>query len=202
MDTDQRIKAILIGDSKVGKTAIVTKITMDIFLEEELITDIGFDFKVKEVDFDDIQYKIYFWDIKQIQSRLLQSYLKNANIIIMVYDVGNRNSFNSLSHYYDIMKNSYKDLKEKVLFLIAAKNDREFNLAKLQDKNYLTNIGVNEQDIKLLLDDEELRNALYDNSEAVKNNTDSIISNIQSNITSDTSTEAYGFITDEVSSEY
>ena len=125
MDTDQRIKAILIGDSKVGKTAIVTKITMDIFLEEELITDIGFDFKVKEVDFDDIQYKIYFWDIKQIQSRLLQSYLKNANIIMMVYDVGNRNSFNSLSHYYDIIKNSYKDLKEKVLFLIAAKNDRE-----------------------------------------------------------------------------
>ena len=43
----------------------------------------------------------------------------------MVYDVGNRNSFNSLSHYYDIIKNSYKDLKEKVLFLIAAKNDRE-----------------------------------------------------------------------------
>lgn len=121
MDTDQRIKAILIGDSKVGKTAIVTKITMDIFLEEELITDIGFDFKVKEVDFDDIQYKIYFWDIKQIQSRLLQSYLKNAIIIMMVYDVGNRNSFNSLSHYYDIIKNSYKDLKEKVLFLIAAK---------------------------------------------------------------------------------
>ena len=125
MDTDQRIKAILIGDSKVGKTAIVTKITMDIFLEEELITDIGFDFKVKEVDFDDIQYKIYFWDIKQIQSRLLQSYLKNAIIIMMVYDVGNRNSFNSLSHYYDIIKNSYKDLKVKVLFLIAAKNDRE-----------------------------------------------------------------------------
>ena len=125
MDTDQRIKAILIGDSKVGKTAIVTKITMDIFLEEELITDIGFDFKVKEVDFDDIQYKIYFWDIKQIKSRLLQSYLKNSIIIMMVYDVGNRNSFNSLSHYYDIIKNSYKDLKEKVLFLIAAKNDRE-----------------------------------------------------------------------------
>ena len=95
MDTDQRIKAILIGDSKVGKTAIVTKITMDIFLEEELITDIGFDFKVKEVDFDDIQYKSYFWDIKQIQSRLLQSYLKNAIIIMMVYDVGNRNSFNN-----------------------------------------------------------------------------------------------------------
>lgn len=84
----------------------------------------------------------------------------------------------------------------------AAKNDREFNLAKLQDENYLTNIGVNEQDIKLLLDDEELRKALYDNAEAVKNNTDSIISNIQSNIASDTSTEAYGFITDEVSSEY
>ena len=84
----------------------------------------------------------------------------------------------------------------------AAKNDREFNLAKLQDENYLTNIGVNEQDIKLLLDDEELRNALYDNAKAVKNNTDSIISNIQSNIASDTNSEVYGFITDEVSSEY
>ena len=72
----------------------------------------------------------------------------------------------------------------------------------MQDENYLTNIGVNEQDIKLLLDDEKLRNALYDNAEAVKNNTDSIISNIQSNIASDTSSETYGFITDEVSSEY
>ncbi len=84
----------------------------------------------------------------------------------------------------------------------AAKNDREFNLAKLQDENYLTNLGIHEQDIKLLLDDEELRKALYDNAEAVKNNTDSIISDIQSNIASDTTSKAYGFINNKVSDEY
>ena len=125
MDKVKRIKAILLGDSKVGKTAIVTKITMDTFLEEELITEIGCDYKVKEGNFDDIQYKIYFWDSKQILSYLLQSYFKNADIILMVFDVGNKNSFNSLSSYYDIIKKSYKDLKEKVIFVIGVKNDRE-----------------------------------------------------------------------------
>lgn len=123
MDKVKRIKAILLGDSKVGKTAIVTKITMDTFLEEELITEIGCDYKVKEGNFDDIQYKIYFWDSNQILSYLLQSYFKNADIILMVFDVGNRNSFNSLSRYYDIIKKSYNNLKEKVIFVIGAKND-------------------------------------------------------------------------------
>ena len=113
----------MLGDSKVGKTAIVTKITMDTFLEEELITEIGCDYKVKEGNFDDIQYKIYFWDSKQILSYLLQSYFKNADIILMVFDVGNRNSFNSLNRYYDIIKKSYNNLKEKVIFVIGAKND-------------------------------------------------------------------------------
>lgn len=84
----------------------------------------------------------------------------------------------------------------------AAKNGREFNLAKLQDENFLKSIGVHEQDIKILLDDEDLRKALYDNAEAVKNNTDSIISDIQSNIASDTSSGAYNLINNEVSSEY
>ena len=123
MDKVKRIKAILLGDSKVGKTAIVTKITMDTFLEEELITEIGCDYKVKEGNFDDIQYKIYFWDSKLILSYLLQSYFKNADIILMVFDVGNKNSFKSLSSYYDIIKKSYNNLKEKVIFVIGAKND-------------------------------------------------------------------------------
>ena len=58
---DYMIKIIIIGDSGVGKTNILTRFCENIFKETHVAT-IGVDFNVKTIDIEDKRLKMQIWD--------------------------------------------------------------------------------------------------------------------------------------------
>jgi small GTP-binding protein len=54
-------KVIIIGDSGVGKTNLLTKFCDGVF-KDSYVATIGVDFKLKTVDVDDNKFKLQIWD--------------------------------------------------------------------------------------------------------------------------------------------
>lgn len=94
---DLQIKLLMIGDSAVGKTSLLLRYANDTF-SSTFITTIGIDFKIKTIDLDGKRVKLQIWDTAgQEQFRTItRSYFRGAQGIVLVYDVTDRGTFNSV----------------------------------------------------------------------------------------------------------
>ncbi|KAH8055481.1 GTPase [Aureococcus anophagefferens] len=94
---DLQIKLLMIGDSAVGKTSLLLRYANDTF-SSTFITTIGIDFKIKTVDLDGKRVKLQIWDTAgQEQFRTItRSYFRGAQGIVLVYDITDRGTFNSV----------------------------------------------------------------------------------------------------------
>ena len=105
---NDEIKIILLGDSGVGKTSLINIVTGREFNENERTTE-GSSFSEKIIKIDKEEYILNIWDtIGQEQYRqLTKLFYNNSKIVIFVYDITNRESFNNLKYWV-------KDIKEQV----------------------------------------------------------------------------------------
>ena len=90
----------MIGDSGVGKSSLTMRYTDNIFTDQ-YITTIGIDFKVKTITIDDKKIKLQIWDTagQERFRTITSSYYRGAHGIIVVYDVTDRKSFNSIPQW-------------------------------------------------------------------------------------------------------
>lgn len=105
---DHIFKVVVIGDSGVGKSSLVARYTDD-FFEEGMAPTIGVDFKVKTVDVGEKRVKLTMWDTAgQERFRTLTgSYYRGAQIAIIVFDVTNRASFDSVSTWLEEIDSNF-----------------------------------------------------------------------------------------------
>ncbi|EGB07234.1 GTPase [Aureococcus anophagefferens] len=94
---DLQIKLLMIGDSAVGKTSLLLRYANDTF-SSTFITTIGIDFKIKTINLDGKRVKLQIWDTAgQEQFRTItRSYFRGAQGIVLVYDITDRGTFNSV----------------------------------------------------------------------------------------------------------
>eukprot|EP00004_Rigifila_ramosa_P001163 TRINITY_DN1110_c0_g2_i1.p1 TRINITY_DN1110_c0_g2~~TRINITY_DN1110_c0_g2_i1.p1 ORF type:complete len:255 (+),score=51.96 TRINITY_DN1110_c0_g2_i1:661-1425(+) len=93
---DFLIKLLLIGDSGVGKSVLLSKFDDDTSeMIPDFIATIGIDFRVKTLTLDERVVKLQIWDTAgQERFRTITSaYYRGAHGILLVYDVTNRASF-------------------------------------------------------------------------------------------------------------
>jgi len=97
---DMQIKLLMIGDSGVGKTCLLLRYANDSF-SPTFITTIGIDFKIKNVDIDDTRIKLQIWDTagQERFRTITTSYFRGAQGILLVYDVTDRRSFESIRNW-------------------------------------------------------------------------------------------------------
>mmetsp|Transcript_19708 Transcript_19708/g.62484 ORF Transcript_19708/g.62484 Transcript_19708/m.62484 type:complete len:220 (-) Transcript_19708:76-735(-) len=100
MQYDYLVKLLLIGDSGVGKSNLLSKFTDDKFLPHMAQT-IGMDFKVKMLELGGRRMKLQIWDTagQERFQTITQQYYRNAMGIILVYDATNEESFNSIRRW-------------------------------------------------------------------------------------------------------
>ena len=103
-EDDENIKIILIGNSGVGKTAIIYRFDIDKFIKD-IASTISSSFIVKPIDLDGKKFILNIWDTAgQERFRSLNKLLiKNSNIIIFVYDVTVRESFEQLNIWKELV---------------------------------------------------------------------------------------------------
>lgn len=95
---NKQFKVMLVGDSGVGKTALLRRVCENQFIEEFEST-IGVDYMSSTWEVDNLLIKLQLWDTAgQERFRTITSnYYKRAHAIFLVYDVANIQSFNNLS---------------------------------------------------------------------------------------------------------
>ncbi|KAI8869880.1 ras-domain-containing protein [Ramicandelaber brevisporus] len=103
----QTFKLVLIGASSVGKSSLMLRICDDIFhASGEMPATVGVDFRVKHLTINDERYKLSIMDTAgQERFRTLTgAYYRGAHGVILVYDVTQRESFESLEYWMKEME--------------------------------------------------------------------------------------------------
>ena len=119
-------KVVLLGESGVGKTSIISRFINDTF-EEGLVTTTGASYAGKDMVFKDYQNQVIrfeIWDTagQEKYRALAQIFYKDAAIAILVYDITSEESFEEIQKYwYTQLKESAS--KDIVIGLAANKCD-------------------------------------------------------------------------------
>ena len=129
------LKILLIGDTSVGKTSILSKYIDDKF-DEVHISTIGVEFKVKSLTIKGKKVKLRIWDTsgQERYRSITQNFYRNANGILYIFDLTRKESFENIK---DWLIESYNcDSKVKKL-LVGNKVDLDKN--KQMDKQIIEN---------------------------------------------------------------
>jgi Ras-related protein Rab-7A len=94
------LKIIVLGDSNVGKTSVLTQYVKNKFSEKFKAT-IGADFLPKDVMLDDKMVQLQIWDTagQERYQSLGLSFFRGADALVIVFDVTNKKSFGSLDSW-------------------------------------------------------------------------------------------------------
>ena len=122
MNFNYLLKYVIIGDSGVGKSNILLKYINNTFSEEFKAT-VGVEFGAKNLQVNGRVYRIQIWDTAGQENfrSIARAYYKNSVCACIVYDITNRNSFNSIQSWID---DCTKQTPKTILYiLIGNKND-------------------------------------------------------------------------------
>ena len=124
MNENEKIcKVILIGESGVGKTSIIVRFISDDF-SPYLHSTTGASYASKIIDFNDYGKKVQFqiWDTagQEMYRGLTKIFYKDAKIVILVYDITKKQSFEEIKKYWynQIKENSSEEISKINYYII------------------------------------------------------------------------------------
>jgi len=126
-------RLLLIGDTGVGKSAILNRFSDNIF-NKECVTTIGVDFRIKKFKIGNDIIKVELWDTTGNKTfrDILKAFYKRTDCVLFIYDITEYNSF----------KNIKKWLKETELY--APKNVKKIIVGNKLDLVDLRQIDYKE----------------------------------------------------------
>ena len=109
-ENELTVKAVLLGESGVGKTSIISRF-IDNSFEKNKKSTTGADYTGKTMYFDEYggkKIKFEIWDTagQEIYRSLTKIFYKDAKIAVLVYDITKRETFEELKKYW------YNQIKE------------------------------------------------------------------------------------------
>ncbi len=122
---DLSYKFVLVGDSSVGKSAILTRFADNHFASHYSNT-IGVDFRFRTIAFGKKTIQLQIWDTAGQEKfrTLTSSYYRNANCVVLVYDVTNERSFNHTKDWLEEVQRAVPaDGRKPQYILLGNKSD-------------------------------------------------------------------------------
>ena len=101
----KEIKAILLGDVGVGKTNLIN-VSVGMAFDKNEKSTISNSFVTKKTTINKQKYNIDLWDTagQEKYYQITKIFFKGSNVIIFVYDVTSKSSFEGLSKWMDMAK--------------------------------------------------------------------------------------------------
>lgn len=168
-DCDFTVKAVIIGDSGVGKTNILLRFCDDTFRPTYSST-IGVDFKLKVMQVHEYKIKMQIWDTagQEKFKNIAPTFYKGSIAIILTYSIDQAHTYENIENWIrQIHENSSADI---LIFLVGNKLDmrdqRKVETSvgqKLADKYGMAFMEVSAKDgtnIQLLFD--QIGEAIYE----------------------------------------
>lgn len=104
-DYDMIFKVVLIGDSGVGKSNILTRYLKNEFTFDTKAT-VGVEFGSKKFELDGYKIKAQIWDTagQERYKSITNAYYKGAKGALLVYDITRRDTFESVDRWIPDLK--------------------------------------------------------------------------------------------------
>ena len=163
-------KVITIGDSGVGKTAIIRRYIYNDF-EEKAMSTIGVSFGFKEVILKNgkvVKLKLIDTAGQEKYSSLAKSYYKNVDGVLFVFDFNNLESFENIENWIRKFEenNNHQGIPK---YLIGNKNDLEKKIEKKLIDDFIDKYNYKFEECSVL-NNINIDNILQDISEKMYEN--------------------------------
>ena len=101
-DTNQKYKVVLVGETQTGKTALIQRIVNDRFEENSETTMVASTLTTEVALEDGRMIKYEIWDTagQEKQRSINKIFYKDAAIVIMVYDITNKHTYEEIKNYW------------------------------------------------------------------------------------------------------
>ena len=119
-----KLKLIVVGNQGTGKSCILNRFVNETF-EENYQATIGLDFQSKNIIIHDQDVRLIIYDTAGQEKfrSLIPMYIREAQIILLVYDISDKDSFDAMPNWIQEVKEVLN--KEVVFALIGNKMDLE-----------------------------------------------------------------------------
>eukprot|EP00835_Amoeboradix_gromovi_P001680 NODE_82_length_22708_cov_0.383476.p9 type:complete len:216 gc:universal NODE_82_length_22708_cov_0.383476:11303-10656(-) len=156
----ETLKILLIGNSNAGKSSILLRFTENTFTDES-ITTIGVDFKLKMVQYQETEikdkelspkvvgpvseaqktYKLCCFDTagQERFSKLTSSYYRNAQGVLLVFDLSNKETFTSLDKWYKELQAYCPSVP---IVVVGNKSDQKREITRQEATKYAESINA------------------------------------------------------------
>lgn len=170
MNYDIKLQLIVMGDSEVGKTSLLYRYQENKFSKNHLAT-VGIDYFTKEEKINEKKIRIKIWDTagQERYKSLTYAFSRNANGIILVFDVSKKETFENLKFWIASVNSNLGEKNELKKIIIGNKIDQERNVPKEEAEAFAVknnclyfetsakeNIGISEaikSIVKLVIED-------------------------------------------------
>ena len=129
------VKAVLIGESGVGKTSILKQFTAHIF-DPDCSASISSQFTSKILNIPNESKAIRFdlWDTagQEKYRSLAKIFYKDARVVLFVYEVTSKKSFENLKNYWYEQVNS--NCSSNAVFALVANKSDLYKTAEIEEK--------------------------------------------------------------------
>ena len=125
-------KILTLGDSSVGKTSFILKFIEDKFSLNYVAT-IGLDYKHKKINLssgETVGLRIFDTAGQERFKSISLNFIKNANGILLIYDISNKETFDSVKGWMSSIKNA---ANENISIVLVG------NKCDLEEKREVTN---------------------------------------------------------------
>ena len=121
---EMMFKVVLVGDSFVGKTNIMSKYLKNEFHEDSKAT-VGVEFGSRQFNIEGHVVKAQIWDTagQERYKAITSAYYKGAKGAFIVYDITRKDSFENVSKWADQLKSTAD--KNLTIIIIGNKTDLE-----------------------------------------------------------------------------
>ena len=139
------IKLIVVGETNVGKTSIISQYINNTFSEEYSMT-MNSDKLMKDIELSNgSKINIEIWDtIGQSNYRIINNiFMKNTKIALLVYDITDHNSFDILNEFYKQVIEVNE--KENIFFAVTGNKSDKYEeqvVSKEEGEEYAKSINA------------------------------------------------------------
>ncbi|XP_041976314.1 ras-related protein Rab-3 isoform X1 [Aricia agestis] len=140
---DYMFKLLIIGNSSVGKTSFLFRYADDSFTSA-FVSTVGIDFKVKTVFRHDKRVKLQIWDTagQERYRTITTAYYRGAMGFILMYDITNEESFNSVQDWVTQIKTYSWDNAQVILVGNKCDMEEERVVSQERGKQLADQLGV------------------------------------------------------------
>ena len=135
---------MIIGESKIGKTSIISRYCNNKFIGGAYLSTIGIDFQIKNLVINNKKIRLQIWDTagQERYRNIAKNYFQSSDGFVIVYDISNLETFEKLDYWIEQIKTNSQENIKMILFGNKCDIIDDRQVQKEEGENYAINKNI------------------------------------------------------------